>query len=171
VAVQADGATAGTVDAVRRTPGVAAVAAVADGGEVVLRAGRAGDALAVHVVDLAALRAVQDGLPGVDPVPVAPRGSDDSVAVVLVGDVEDDLDDEPVLDAGGSSAAVPVTVLATRATVPGATGPSAVLVDDASAQRLGLRPVVERLLVRTAPGADPAAVAADVAAVVADATG
>jgi putative ABC transport system permease protein len=149
------------IDAARQVDGVAAVAAVGDGGRRAYASGRTSDGAEVVVVDAAALREVQDGLDGVAALPDALAGDDGAPAVVVSDGLDLDRDLPLVAKVGADLTEVPLDPVGALDRVPGvATGQSWILVDrDAWQRASGLTPDVDRLLVRLAPGADAASVA------------
>jgi len=148
----------------RAVDGVAAVAAVGDAGRRTLEIGRTSDTAAVAVVDAAALAEVQAGLPGVPGLPAlpAPAGPADALPAVLAAGLDREPDQPVTLLVGADRERVELAPADARVEVPGVvSGQSWILLDRAAwAARTGQEPVLDRLLVRVEPGADPERVAA-----------
>ncbi|RMI03544.1 hypothetical protein EBM89_19215, partial [Cellulomonas triticagri] len=164
------GLTADQVAAAGAVDGVEAVAAVGDAGRRTLQVGRTTDTVPVRVVDAAALAAVQADLPGVDPLPDALAAPGGALAAVVASGADRDTAGDVALVVGMTRVGVPLHVVGAVAEVPGvAAGQTWVLVDRAAwTAATGEEPTVDRLLVRTAPGADPDVVADAVAEAVDD---
>lgn len=166
------GLTEEQVAAARGVEGVAALAAVGDAGRRSVEIGRTSGTAAVVVVDAAALAEVQAGLPGVAALPGALAGAGDGGAlpVVLAAGLGAGPGQAAAVLVGATPDSVDVDPAAVVGEVPGVvTGQSWVLVDRAAwTARTGLDPVVDRLLVRVAPGADPQEVAAALTAALDD---
>lgn len=144
---QGGGLTEDELDEAGAVAGVAAVAAVADGGSTTLRHGRERTTVRVLVVDGPGLADVQSGL--LDATPVTAQVA--AVAPdVPTGDVTLDTRDGPLpLEARAVTQVAGVT-----------SGTGWVVVDRATWAQWAGRPPVDRLLVRLEAGADADAVAA-----------
>lgn len=162
------GLTPEQVAAAGHVEGVAAVAAVGDAGRRTVEVGRTSGTAAVVAVDAAVLAEVQAGLAGVAALPeaLAGAGTGDAAGGALPAVVAGGLGADPgqtvTVLVGATAEPVDLDPAAGAREVPGVvTGQSWVLVDRAAwSARTGDEPVVDRLLVRVARGADPEQVAA-----------
>lgn len=155
------------LDTVRAVAGVERIAPVGSAGRVAVVTGRSSRDLEIVTVDAAELAAVQAGLPGVEPLPPGLASTDaGALPAVVAARAKLDLDADVTAIVPPEATEVPVTALGEAASVAGvATGSAWMVVDRDTLHRVvEVDEATERVLVRVAPDADAATVAAAIEA-------